>query len=138
VDVVEACKVFGAEYANMKPHCGVDANLLTYWAILSTRVENSALNRYKAATGGKAELGNQRLLGLDYYSGGHLPMVTGTIFQPKCSIYTAIWFPKKLAFWSTIEIEKQAKEAKALSHWRVTPPIPSGSTLNGRWKGRSD
>ncbi|MDR0450138.1 MAG: glycine hydroxymethyltransferase, partial [Treponema sp.] len=84
----EARKLFGAEYANVQPHCGADANLLAYWAILSARVENPALERYKAANGGhetnlyklneaqwkelKAELGNQRLLGLDYYSGGHL------------------------------------------------------------------
>ncbi|MDR2135864.1 MAG: glycine hydroxymethyltransferase [Treponema sp.] len=78
----EACKVFGAEYANVQPHCGADANILAYWAILATRVEAPALeklgetNLYRLSDaqwkGLKAELGNQRLLGLDYYSGGHL------------------------------------------------------------------
>ena len=78
----EACKVFGAEYANVQPHCGADANILAYWAILSTRVEAPALEKLGESTlyrlsdaqwkGLKAELGNQRLLGLDYYSGGHL------------------------------------------------------------------
>ncbi|MDR2028682.1 MAG: glycine hydroxymethyltransferase [Treponema sp.] len=78
----EARKVFGAEYANVQPHCGADANLLAYWAILSTRVENPILaeygetNLYKLSDAQwkelKARLGNQRLLGLDYYSGGHL------------------------------------------------------------------
>lgn len=78
----EACKVFGAEYANVQPHCGADANLLAYWAILSTRVETPALeklgetNLYKLTDEQwkelKAALGNQKLLGLDYYSGGHL------------------------------------------------------------------
>ena len=78
----EARRVFGAEYANVQPHCGADANLLAYWAILSTRVESPALaeygetNLYKLTDDQwkelKAKLGNQRLLGLDYYSGGHL------------------------------------------------------------------
>jgi glycine hydroxymethyltransferase len=78
----EARKVFGAEYANVQPHCGADANIMAYWAILTTRVEAPALeklgetNLYKLSEsqwkGLKTELGNQRLLGLDYYSGGHL------------------------------------------------------------------
>jgi glycine hydroxymethyltransferase len=78
----EACKVFGAEYANVQPHCGADANILAYWAILTARVEAPALeklgetNLYKLSEAQwrdlKTELGNQRLLGLDYYSGGHL------------------------------------------------------------------
>jgi glycine hydroxymethyltransferase len=78
----EARSVFGAEYANVQPHCGVDANILAYWAILTTRVENPILaeygetNLYKITDAQwkrlKAEMGNQRLLGLDYYSGGHL------------------------------------------------------------------
>jgi len=78
----EACKILGAEYANAQPHCGADANLLAYWAILSTRIENPALARYNETNlyklsdaqwkELKTELGSQRLLGLDYYSGGHL------------------------------------------------------------------
>jgi len=78
----EACKLFGAEYANTQPHCGADANILAYWAILSTRVENSMLEKfgqtdlYKLSDAQwkelKTALGSQRLLGLDYYSGGHL------------------------------------------------------------------
>jgi glycine hydroxymethyltransferase len=88
VDAIEAlaqkecCDLFGAEYANVQPHCGADANMLAYWAILSTRVEMPALeefgetNLYKLTDAQwrdlRARLGNQRLLGLDYYSGGHL------------------------------------------------------------------
>ncbi|MDR1211794.1 MAG: glycine hydroxymethyltransferase [Spirochaetaceae bacterium] len=78
----EARKLFGAEYANVQPHCGADANLLAYWAILTTRIENPALeqygetNLYKLSDEQwkdlKIRLGSQRLLGLDYYSGGHL------------------------------------------------------------------
>jgi len=78
----EARALFGAEYANVQPHCGVDANVLAYWAILSTRLEKPTLekfgetNLYKLTDEQwkelKTSLGNQRLLGLDYYSGGHL------------------------------------------------------------------
>jgi glycine hydroxymethyltransferase len=56
--------------------------MLAYWAILSTRVENPALKTYAETNLSKLSdvqwkelktaLGNQRLLGLDYYSGGHL------------------------------------------------------------------
>ena len=78
----EARELFGAEYANVQPHCGSDANLLAYWAILLTRIENPALekwgetNLYNLTDAQwkelKTSLGNQRLLTLDYYSGGHL------------------------------------------------------------------
>jgi glycine hydroxymethyltransferase len=78
----EARNLFGAQYANVQPHCGADANVLAYWAILSTRLEKPALekfgetNLYKLTDEQwkelKASLGNQRLLAQDYYSGGHL------------------------------------------------------------------
>ena len=78
----EARDLFGAEYANVQPHCGADANLLAYWAILATRVEKPALEKYGTTNlysltddqwrELKADMGNRRLLGLDYYSGGHL------------------------------------------------------------------
>ena len=78
----EARELFGAEYANVQPHSGADANLIAYWAILATRVEAPALEAlgqkglYDITDAQWAEirskLGNQRLLGLNYYSGGHL------------------------------------------------------------------
>ncbi|MCL2139659.1 MAG: glycine hydroxymethyltransferase [Treponema sp.] len=84
----EARKLFGAEYANVQPHCGADANMLAYWAILSNRIEKPMMDLFMTASGGKdaslyslsehqwkelrKALGNQRMLGLDYYSGGHL------------------------------------------------------------------
>ena len=45
VDTVEALaaeharELFGAEYAYVQPHSGIDANLTAYWAILAHRVE---------------------------------------------------------------------------------------------------
>jgi glycine hydroxymethyltransferase len=78
----EACKLFGAQYANVQPHCGSDANLLAYWAILSACIEKPALDKLNETNlynlndsqwnELKTALGNQRLLALDYYSGGHL------------------------------------------------------------------
>jgi len=80
--VEEACKLFGAKHANVQPHCGADANLMAFWAILCTRIEEPALkkwgetNLYNLSDAQWQELrlslGSQRLLALDYYSGGHL------------------------------------------------------------------
>ncbi|MDR0305485.1 MAG: glycine hydroxymethyltransferase [Chitinispirillales bacterium] len=78
----QACKLFGSEHAYVQPHSGADANLIAYWAILATRVEMPALEKLgetnpsnlsqEAWNKLRAQLGNQRLLALDYYSGGHL------------------------------------------------------------------
>jgi glycine hydroxymethyltransferase len=102
VDAVEsraaaaARSLFAAEYANVQPHCGADANMLAYWGILATCIETPLLekyhetNLYKLTNAQwkelKASLGNQRLLGLDYYSGGHLTHgyrhnVSGRMFE---------------------------------------------------------
>jgi glycine hydroxymethyltransferase len=80
--VKTACELFGAEHAYVQPHSGADANLVAYWAILSERIENPALEKLDQLNPAKLsrddwnqirqQLGNQRLLGLDYYSGGHL------------------------------------------------------------------
>ena len=77
-----ACSLFGAEYAYVQPHSGADANLVAFFAILSATVESPALERLgqtnPSAVGAKEweqirqEFVGQRLLGMDYYSGGHL------------------------------------------------------------------
>ena len=88
VDTVEAygceqaCKLFGAEHAYVQPHSGADANMIAFWAILTARVEVPALEKATSKDPSKLsqeeweairkDLGNQRLLGMDYYSGGHL------------------------------------------------------------------
>jgi len=120
----EACKLFGSQYANVQAHCGADANLLAYWAILSTRIENPALkkwgetNLYKLDDSKWKELresfGNQRLLGLDYYSGGHLSHgyrynLTGRMFD----IYSYS-VSKENGMLDYDEIEKQALDVRPL------------------------
>ncbi|MDR0909099.1 MAG: glycine hydroxymethyltransferase [Spirochaetaceae bacterium] len=118
----EAKKLFGAEYANVQPHCGADANMLAYWAILSTRIESPYLeklgetNLYKLSGEQwkelKQALGNQKLLGLDYYSGGHLTHgyrynISGRMFD----IY-GYSVSKETGLLDYDEIEKMAMEIR--------------------------
>src|SRR5271154_91508 len=104
VDTVEALaaeharELFGAPYAYVQPHSGIDANLVAYWAILATRVETPGL----AEAGAKhvnelseadweqlrAKLGSQRLLGMSLDAGGHLthgfrPNISGKMFHQR-------------------------------------------------------
>lgn len=88
VDVIEseaaelARQLFGAQHAYVQPHSGADANLVAYLAILGRTVESPALERLGQSdpakvsaadwAGVRHELLDQRLLGMDYYAGGHL------------------------------------------------------------------
>lgn len=77
-----ARELFGADYAYVQPHSGIDANLVAYWAILSQRVEMPSLEQMGARTVNdlsqtdwdklRAALGNQRLMGMSLDAGGHL------------------------------------------------------------------
>ena len=78
----EACDLFGAEHAYVQPHSGADANMVAYWAILSKVIQEPWLEEMGEKNVAnlsqedwntlREKLGNQRLLGLNYYSGGHL------------------------------------------------------------------
>ncbi len=78
----QAEKLFEAEHAYVQPHSGADANLCAYWAILNNRVQVPALEEMGITNTSMLSredwdrirtcCHNQRLLGLDYYSGGHL------------------------------------------------------------------
>ncbi|MEA5116024.1 MAG: glycine hydroxymethyltransferase [Propionicimonas sp.] len=88
VDTVEsvaaehARALFGAEYAYVQPHSGIDANLVAYWAILSHRVESPTLERLGAKTVNdlaeddweelRATFNAQRVMGMSLDAGGHL------------------------------------------------------------------
>jgi glycine hydroxymethyltransferase len=88
VDTIEshasdlAKQLFGASHAYVQPHSGADANLVAFLAILATRVEAGVIEKIgtkNASTMSAQEWAelrgtvvNQRLLGMDYYSGGHL------------------------------------------------------------------
>lgn len=130
VDTIEsraaeiACKVFGADHAYVQPHSGADANLIAYWAILSERVENPALEELGETNPAKLsreewnvvreKLGNQRLLGLDYYSGGHL--THGYRFNVSAQMFDAYSYTvdKETGLLDYDDIERQAEEIKPL------------------------
>jgi glycine hydroxymethyltransferase len=86
-----ARELFGSQHAYAQPHSGADANLVAFWAILRARVELPTMAEILGAESADAlvpadwykltivqwnavrkALGNQRLLGLDLASGGHL------------------------------------------------------------------
>jgi glycine hydroxymethyltransferase len=104
VDTVEALaaeharELFGAEYAYVQPHSGIDANLTAYWAILAHRVEgpwlqNAGVKNMNDLSEAdwetlRAALGNQRLLGMSLDAGGHLthgfrPNISGKMFHQR-------------------------------------------------------
>jgi glycine hydroxymethyltransferase len=87
----KARELFGAAHAYTQPHSGADANLVAFWAVLRARVELPELVKAVGAENAealapaswykltqdqwrvvRAALGNQRLLGMDLASGGHL------------------------------------------------------------------
>jgi glycine hydroxymethyltransferase len=102
VDTVEALaaeharELFGAPYAYAQPHSGIDANLVAFWAVLAQQVEGPWLQKFGAKNVNelsvedwetlRAELGNQRLLGMALDAGGHLthgfrPNISGKMFH---------------------------------------------------------
>ena len=78
----EACDLFGCEHAYVQPHSGADANLVAFWAILRKKIQAPIMEKLGqtdllALSKGewdsiRAQMGNQKLLGMDLYSGGHL------------------------------------------------------------------
>src|SRR3954454_21664662 len=102
VDTVEsvaaehARELFGAPYAYVQPHSGIDANLVAFWSILAHRVESPELEKLGAKNVNelseadweelRGKLGNQRLLGMSLDAGGHLthgfrPNISGKMFH---------------------------------------------------------
>ncbi|MEO8621578.1 MAG: glycine hydroxymethyltransferase, partial [bacterium] len=119
-----ACELFGAEHAYVQPHSGADANLVAFWAILSARLETPALAALGESDPAKlsqeqwntvrASLGNQRLLGLDLYSGGHLSHgyrrnVSGRMFESH-----SYFVNRETHLLDYAEIERIAREVKPL------------------------
>ncbi len=77
-----ARELFGAEYAYVQPHSGIDANLVAYWAILNKRIESPELERLGAKTVNdlseadwetlRRTFSEQRVMGMSLDAGGHL------------------------------------------------------------------
>jgi len=120
----QACKLFGAEHAYVQPHSGADANLIAFWAILSARVETSALEKLGKNSVAqitddewfaiRQQLGNQRLLGMDLASGGHL--THGYRFNVSAKMFEAHNYGvnKDTSLLDYDEIEARAMEVKPL------------------------
>lgn len=80
--VQEAKKIFSADHAYVQPHSGADANLVAYWGILVHKVQDKKLEslgkkRLEDLTEKEYEevrqlLVNQKIIGMDLASGGHL------------------------------------------------------------------
>ncbi len=120
----KACEIFGAEHAYVQPHSGADANMIAYWAILTARVETPALEELGEMNPShlsredwdtiRAKLGNQRLMGLDYYSGGHL--THGYRFNVSAQMFDAYTYTvnRETGLLDYDELEAMAMEVKPL------------------------
>lgn len=104
VDTVEsvaaehARELFGAEYAYVQPHSGIDANLVAFWAILAHHVESPGLAEKGVKNVNdlteedwealRRRFGEQRLMGMSLDAGGHLthgfrPNISGKMFHQR-------------------------------------------------------
>ena len=120
----QACALFNAEHAYVQPHSGADANLIAYWAILTARVETPALaglgvkdpSKLSQAdwNGIRQALGNQKLLGMDYYSGGHLTHGYRRNLSAKMFDAYSYAVNKETGLLDYDEIERMAVEIKPL------------------------
>jgi glycine hydroxymethyltransferase len=120
----QACKLFGCEHAYVQPHSGADANLIAFWAILNAKITTPALEEFKDDNLShwtrenwnilRARLGNQRLMGMDYYSGGHL--THGYRFNVSAQMFDAYSYGvnKETGLLDYDELEKMAHEVKPL------------------------
>ncbi len=90
--------LFGAEYAYVQPHSGIDANLVAFWSILAHRVEAPFLVDHGAKHVNdlsdhdweelRQSFGNQRMIGMALDAGGHLthgfrPNISGKLFDQR-------------------------------------------------------
>ncbi len=130
VDAIEAyacekaCELFGAEHAYVQPHSGADANLCAYWAILNAKVQIPAMEEVGITNPSdmsreqwdaiRHRTGNQRILGLDYYSGGHL--THGYRQNVSAQMFDAYSYTvdERTGLLDYDAIERQAKEIRPL------------------------
>ncbi len=80
--VKEAKKLFNCDHAYVQPHSGADANLVAFWSILISRVQNKEVERLGKKSVDELSpeeyervrqlLVSQKIMGLSLNSGGHL------------------------------------------------------------------
>ncbi|MBO5137708.1 MAG: glycine hydroxymethyltransferase [Spirochaetaceae bacterium] len=120
----EAKALFGAEHAYVQPHSGADANLVAYWAILNAKIELPECEKLGETNLSnltdqqwaelRAKLGNQKLMGLDYYSGGHLTHGYRQNLSARMFDSYSYTVDKETGLLDYDAIEKQAMEVKPL------------------------
>lgn len=120
----EAKALFGAEHAYVQPHAGADANIVAYWAILNQKIEMPALEEFQETNLSnltdeqwadlRKKLCNQKLMGLDYYSGGHLTHGYRQNISARMFDSYSYTVDKKSGLLDYDAIEKQAMEVKPL------------------------
>ena len=120
----EAAALFGADYAYVQPHAGCDANLVAYWAVLNAKVEMPELESLglksisdmtdEQWTELRKKFGSQKLMGLDYYSGGHL--THGYRMNVSARMFESVPYTvdRETGLLDYDAIEKQAMEVRPL------------------------
>ncbi|MFP4363334.1 MAG: glycine hydroxymethyltransferase [Spirochaetia bacterium] len=120
----EACDLFGADHAYVQPHSGADANMVAYWSILTHNIQDPYLEKMdvkgltalddQAWAKLREMMGNQRLLGLDYYSGGHL--THGYRYNISSQLFDAYTYTvsRETGLIDYQELETMAKQIKPL------------------------
>jgi glycine hydroxymethyltransferase len=119
-----AADLFGADYAYVQPHSGIDANLVAFWAILSQRVERPTLERLQAKDLNsltpedweslRRELGDQKMMGMALDAGGHLthgfrPNISGKLFR-----YSSYTVDPATGLLDYDQVREQAKRERPL------------------------
>ena len=119
-----ACALFGADHAYVQPHSGADANMIAFWAILQAKVGGPLIEELGEQNPAKlsredwekvrAAMGSQKMLGLDYYSGGHL--THGYRFNVSAQFFDAHTYTvsPETGLLDYDALEKQAEEIKPL------------------------
>ena len=120
----EAKKLFGCEHAFVQPHSGADANLVAFWAILRKRIQAPIMERLERTdllALSKEEwdeiriaMGNQKMLGMDLYCGGHL--THGYRHNASALMFDSYYYTvsRKTGLLEYDEIRKQIHEVKPL------------------------
>ena len=122
--IEEAKKLFGCEHAFVQPHSGADANLVAFWAILRCKIQTPIMDRLEQTDllalskeewdEIRAAMGNQKMLGMDLYCGGHL--THGYRHNASAQMFDCYYYTvnKKTGLLDYDEIRTQLHEIKPL------------------------
>ena len=122
--IEEAKKLFGCEHAFVQPHSGADANLVAFWAVLRSRIQAPIMESLQQSDvlelskkewdEIRAAMGNQKMLGMDLYCGGHL--THGYRHNASAQMFDSYYYTvnKETGLLDYDEIKKQLHEVKPL------------------------